>query len=473
MTDKPAYRVPLMTEIETLPSNGLNVISTFSGAGGSCLGFKLAGFNVRWASEFIPAAQDVYRRNHKGTLLDTRDIRQVTPEMILEATGLKAGDVDVLEGSPPCASFSMAGSRAESWGTVKKYSDTEQRVDDLFFEYTRLLKGLQPKVFVAENVAGLLRGVAKGYFKEIMRAMKACGYKVEARLLDAQWLGVPQSRQRVIFIGVREDLELSPAYPTPLSFRYTVRDALPEVLRHGTAPPHADWVEADRDLDSVMVDSDQAPSPTILQSGPNKGVGFVDARVIHDTGGLFSQGDITDKPSPAVTVGSSGKGGGAPDSGHWRVETYIDPDTGADLDIGNYAIGPEWEKLKQGETSDRYFNLVKADENQPSPAVTALANAYNMRASAGVTHPTERRKFYIHELKRICAFPDDFELTGTYAQQWERLGRSVPPVMMWHVARVIRDELLFKLDGREAWPHDPDCLPKQGSCRLCAESSAG
>ncbi len=78
---------------------------------------------------------------------------------------------------------------------------------------------------------------------------------------------------------------------------------------------------------------------------------------------------------------------------------------------------------------------------------------------ASVTHPTERRKFTIAELKRICAFPDDFKLTGSYAQQWERLGRAVPPVMMFHVARVIRDAILFKLDGREPWRDDlPDLV---------------
>ncbi len=112
----------------------------------------------------------------------------------------------MLDGSPPCASFSTAGKREEGWGKVKLYSDARQRTDDLFFEYARILKGLQPKVFVAENVAGLVRGTAKGYFKLILAELKDCGYRVEARLLDARWLGVPQMRERVIFVGVRNDL---------------------------------------------------------------------------------------------------------------------------------------------------------------------------------------------------------------------------------------------------------------------------
>src|SRR5690606_10607254 len=108
-----------------------------------------------------------------------------------------------------------AGKREKAWGQVKDYSDTKQRSDDLFFEYARLIEGIQPIVFVGENVAGLVRGKAKGYFREIMRALKRCGYKVEARLLDAQWLGVPQSRRRLIFVGVRDDLPASPAFPDP------------------------------------------------------------------------------------------------------------------------------------------------------------------------------------------------------------------------------------------------------------------
>ena len=95
----------------------------------------------------------------------------------------------------------------------------------MFFEYARLLKGLQPKVFVAENVAGLIQGTAKGYFKRILQTLKECGYNVKCKVLDAQWLGVPQMRQRTIFIGVRNDLHLDPSYPLPVPYQYSVGDA--------------------------------------------------------------------------------------------------------------------------------------------------------------------------------------------------------------------------------------------------------
>ena len=376
---KPPYKVPSMEEIRSLPWNGFTAASTFSGCGGSSTGYRMAGFKILWASEFIDAARDSYKANAAPyTIVDGRDIRQVQPEDILKATGLKPGELDLFDGSPPCASFSTAGKREAGWGKVKKYSDKEQRTDDLFFEFTRMIRGIQPKTFVAENVSGLIKGTAKGYFLEILKELKACGYRVSCKVLDAQWLGVPQARQRTIFVGVREDLGLDPVHPKPLAYRYSVRDALP-------------WI----------------------------------VKAEHDTSGQFSVGDITDRPACTVTTSQ-------------HLFATAEPEA----DISRYAIGAEWDNLKPGEQSDKYFNLVRTDPDKPSPTV---CGSHGNSSTAGITHPHEKRKFTIAELKRICGFPDDFILKGTYAQQWERCGRAVPPVMMSHIAATVRDEILKKL----------------------------
>jgi DNA (cytosine-5)-methyltransferase 1 len=89
---------------------------------------------------------------------------------------------------------------------------------------------------VAENVSGLVKGVAKGYFLEILAKLKACGYRVGCKVLDAQWLGVPQARQRTIFVGVREDLGKEPVFPKPLAYRYSLREALPWIVRGKYGP---------------------------------------------------------------------------------------------------------------------------------------------------------------------------------------------------------------------------------------------
>jgi len=105
----------------------------------------------------------------------------------------------------------------KGWGKEKAYGNRKQRVDDLFFEYTRFLQRIQPKTFIAENVKGLVMGKSKGYFKMIFKALEDCGYNVKAKVLNAKFYGVPQDRERLIFMGVRKDLSIKPSYPNPSS----------------------------------------------------------------------------------------------------------------------------------------------------------------------------------------------------------------------------------------------------------------
>lgn len=423
-TEKPPYRVPSMAEIAAVPDTGLRVVSTFSGCGGSCLGFEMAGYRVLWANEFIAAAREVYAANHPNVILDPRSIREIAGRSILDAIGLGVGDVDVLEGSPPCASFSTAGKREKHWGKVKKYSDGAERADDLFFEFVRIVGETKPKVFVAENVSGLVKGKAKGYFKLILAAMKAAGYRVEARLLDAQWLGVPQMRQRIIFVGVRNDLDRDPVFPSPLPYRYSVRDAIPwiggitvdqQTSSHGDGVWPFDVQKPLQTVTACVVGSD-VRGDWLVDCDTDNSVHEDARRFYRDQRGAFGNGgEISDKPSPTVLA-----------------DSVADHDT----DISRYAIGAEWDKLGPGGQSEKYFSLVRSDPEKPVQTITASGGEPSI---ASVTHPTERRKFTIAELRRICGFPDDFILTGTYAQQWERLGRAVPPPMMEKVAIAIRE----------------------------------
>lgn len=324
---KPVYSIPTMTEVGQVKPNGFKVASTFSGCGGSSLGYRMAGFKVVWASEFVSAAQEVYRLNNPKTVLDTRDIRTVSADDILSVNK----DIDILDGSPPCASFSTSGSRSKNWGKVSKYSDRKQRTDDLFYEFSRILEGVRPKVFVAENVSGLVKGKAKGYFIEIIKRLKSCGYRVSCRVLDSQWLGVPQARQRTIFIGVRDDLKIDPAHPKPLNYRYGIKDALPYIVSQKKGGSPDNWCTS------------LTPSQTIMASG----------------------GTL----SPTA-----------------------------------YLSGGAFIETKEGQ-----------------------------------------RRMTIEEVKRLSSFPSDFKLTGTFAQQWERIGRAVPPVMMLHISKTIETQILNKI----------------------------
>ena len=356
---KPKYSVPSMDDVRKAKgSNGFTMVSSFSGCGGSCLGFELAGFNLLWANEFIPEARETYRANHDDVILDGRDVREVKGSEILEAIGLSVGELDLFEGSPPCSSFSMAGSREKAWGKVKSYSDSEQKSDDLFFEYSRLIKEIQPKTFIAENVSGLVRGTALGYFREILRDLRANGYQVEAKLLDASWLGVPQARKRIIFIGVRNDLvkkyKVAPAFPSPFDYQYSLNEALEEVP---------------------------------------------------------------------------------------KLDKYLDSETGKDIGLERYAVGPEWDKTQIGKASQKYFQLVKPHPSKPIPTITTKVGIVG---AAAVVHPLEKRNFTLQELRLLSSFPADFILTGTYAQRCERIGRSVPPLMAKAIGETIAKEILSK-----------------------------
>lgn len=196
-----------------------SVISTFAGCGGSSLGYVLAGGKVRAAIEWEPKATKIYRDNHPATIMIEGDIGEVTLEQLFRITKLNPGELDVFDGSPPCQGFSLSGNR-----NIKDPRNT------LFKEYVRLLTGLQPKTFVMENVNALVQGKMKLIFVEILKQLKDAGYQVSAKVLNANVYGVPQSRKRLFFIGIRNDicakLKIQPTHPTPTHLKQSAKQAL-------------------------------------------------------------------------------------------------------------------------------------------------------------------------------------------------------------------------------------------------------
>jgi DNA (cytosine-5)-methyltransferase 1 len=198
--------------------NNFTVISTFSGCGGSSLGYKLADGKVLLAVEMDNNAVQTYKLNFPETKIYHGDIHNLTVEKVFELTGIKEGELDILDGSPPCQGFSTAGKR--------EFCDPRNQ---LYNEYIRLLRGLKPKIFIMENVSGLVKSKMKLIFKDILTELKSSGYKVKVRLMNAKYYNVPQSRQRLIFIGVRNDLKIDPTHPKPQSKPITVKKALTNV----------------------------------------------------------------------------------------------------------------------------------------------------------------------------------------------------------------------------------------------------
>jgi len=373
-------RYTLKDTLESEKRALFNVLSTFAGGGGSSTGYRLAGGKILAINEFVPEAQNTYRENYPNTLIIPGDIKKLTGKDFMINTGIKPGELDLLDGSPPCSAFSMAGSvshgkgntHADAFGKKKKYSDIEgvENVEDLFFEFLRIADELKPKVIIGENVEGLTMGEAKEYFHRIQNTFEQIGYLVVADVLNASYYGVPQARKRTFFIAVREDV----AEKVGINFM-TMYQLYPEANKEQTT-----LGEAINDI----VNEDQEELDLLLEKlGPETAVGKTLAKMPKDPDKVLTGMDYHDK-------------------GH-------------------------------------HFNLKRCSLRKPSPTITAMGNYPGV---AGTCHPLEDRKFTIKELKRIMSLPEDFKLTGQHKQQSERIGRMVPPLMMKALAESVYNKVL-------------------------------
>jgi DNA (cytosine-5)-methyltransferase 1 len=194
-----------LKDLKSVPKNGLKVFSTFACGGGSTMGYKLAGCDVIGANDIDPEMAYHYKLNHNPKYYFLCPIKDLlTKELPQELFNL-----DILDGSPPCSTFSMAGSREKAWGKKKHFREgqAKQVLDDLFFDYLDLVEHLKPKVAIAENVKGMIQGNAKGYVKMVMARFKEIGYRCQLFLVNAADCGVPQKRERVFFIALRDDID--------------------------------------------------------------------------------------------------------------------------------------------------------------------------------------------------------------------------------------------------------------------------
>jgi DNA (cytosine-5)-methyltransferase 1 len=166
-----------------------SVVALFSGCGGLDLGFSQAGFNISWANEYDKNIWKTYEKNHIDTILDRRDIRNISTKEIPDCIGIIGG--------PPCQSWSEAG-------TQKGIEDDRGQ---LFLDYIRILEDKQPLFFLAENVSGMLHQKHRKAFNDITNSFKDAGYSISCQLINAKDYGIPQDRKRVIIVGYRNDLK--------------------------------------------------------------------------------------------------------------------------------------------------------------------------------------------------------------------------------------------------------------------------
>lgn len=194
-----------LKDLKDIPKNKYKVFSCFSCGGGSTMGYKLSGYEVIGNCEIDKKINEIYLTNHSPKYNYCMGIQEMN---MLKDYPHELYDLDILDGSPPCSTFSLAGEREKNWGKNKKFREGQasQILDDLFFEFIKLAKILKPKIIVAENVKGLVMGNARGYVNLIIKELESAGYRTQIFLLNAAKMGVPQRRERVFFISTREEL---------------------------------------------------------------------------------------------------------------------------------------------------------------------------------------------------------------------------------------------------------------------------
>ena len=379
------YKPYTMEDVHKSSDRALfNVISTFAGGGGSSTGYRLAGGKLLAINEFVEEARTTYHQNYPETIILPDDIRQLSGQDFLDKVGLQPGELDLLDGSPPCSAFSVAGSMCRSagathsdgWGKTKHYSDgiKQTNIEDLFFEFLRVADEIRPKVIVGENVKGLTIGEAVGYYNRILKEFENIGYYVASKVMNACRHGVPQNRQRVIFIAVREDI----AEQAGLTFLNISSLFPPE---SGTKMTFGEGVEG-------------------LVNDPEE-IKEMNAKWLSYNLYLNVASKMPDNPPKVLN--------------------------GCDFHPKGHA-----------------FNMKRASMFQPSPTLTAMGCA-NV-TFGGVIHPLENRKITIPEMMRIQSLPEDFVLTGSWKQRAERIGRMVPPLMMKEIAESIYKNVLSKVN---------------------------
>jgi DNA (cytosine-5)-methyltransferase 1 len=382
--------------------NLFTVVSTFAGGGGSSTGYRLAGGKILAINEFVEEAVNTYLANFPDTKVIPGDIKKVTGEQFLTLTNLKPGELDILDGSPPCSAFSVAGKREKGWKGAstdtrktyfnddgelvsegeesvqtgkKSYSDGKmvESIEDLFFEFIRIAKDLQPKVIIAENVKGITFAKANMKLNEFINSFEEIGYSTTYKVLNGADYGVPQARERTIFLCVREDvmrdlnltsLHLNSLFPTYTSEHISMRDALENIVN-------------------------DASEVEILRA--------------------FYESSFQKKFMDPI-----------PFSPHRHMK-------------------PSDKEFRSWNPKASCFNMIRPAPHLPCPTLTQQGQKMGL---SGVFHYEENRKLTIVELKRLMSLPENFKLTGTFDQQAERICRMVAPKMMAAVAQSVYEKLL-------------------------------
>ena len=376
-----------------------NVVSFFAGGGGSSCGYKLAGGDMICVNEFQQIHADTYSANWPDTPVIVDDIRKIEPQQIQQAIG--GVEIDILDGSPPCPPFSMSGTKRKGWGKEKvAYGAKMKNIEDLTFEQVRMVKTLQPKVVICENVKGLTMDYARDYLNMMIKEFEDCGYIMTHKVLNAWEHGVPQKRQRVFMVGVRNDvadkigmnwMTINSIYPEPdNNGKPVIEDAIRDLQ---TDPKN---VAQAKELCEAMTKSAKYKWLKRLEKNPEN---------------VASVGDNVVKPWYEKLIAHR-------ERMIERVEGYSKP---------------------VPEAKFSFFQSRRVPWHQASHT---LSEQGLMTSLAVHLHPAEDRVYTTYEAARLMTLPNDYIQTGSLNDKLARIGLMVAPICLKNLVESIYTKVL-------------------------------
>ncbi len=378
--------------------HGATAISLFAGAGGCSLGFKQAGYDIRFAADIDADAVESYRHNFPTTPCEAIDIRELNAELVLQRAGLGLGELDILLGGPPCQGFSSAGAKS---------SDDPRNF--LLHQYVRLLDGIRPKWFVMENVEGLLTNAGGLHIRDAAELFLEAGYAINVEKIYAQGYGVPQRRKRVLIVGNRLGHDF--LFPEPAT-RFSG-----SIFRKGEVT----FMTATSDLPPVTADASRAidycePPRNELQSY------------------LRGEGkNVTDHFASALS-GIQLE----------RVRQLKPGQTMKDLpeDLQHESFRRRaFRRVMDGTPVEKRggapSGLKRLFADEPSLTITSAA-------TREFVHPTADRLLTLRECARLQTFPDCFVFAGSAASRTQQIGNAIPPLLARAMAEHIQTSYGFQ-----------------------------
>jgi len=356
------------------------VIDLFCGAGGLSEGFRQAGFQVLVGQDYDNRAGETFVATHPEARFISGPIQNVTPQDLLAAAKAKPGEIDVIVGGPPCQGYSVNNHQR----------GLEDPRSGLFREYLRIVKGIQPRWLVIENVTGIASIAGGNIVKEIFDGIESLGYRAEMKVLRAEEFGVPQERRRVIFIATRTDAPI--LFPEPTH-------------GHGLKPFVTVW-DAISDLPK-------------LKNGDKKTPLHYAMHPQNDYQALLREanGPLYNHSASKLSLINEERMMHIPPGGSWR-------------DIPINLLPEGMKKAKRSDHTKRYGRPKKTDLS------CTILTKCDVHWGAYI-HPEQNRSFSVREAARLQSFPDYFAFRGSRTEQYVQVGNAVPPLLAKKIAESV------------------------------------